>query len=316
MSLMPTTQRILILGGSGYLGVHLVEAALADLRWERVICASRGAASAPLTPTALASERLEVRAVNALDFPGLEAALAETSPTYVVLAAAEANGSVCEREPELAQRMNRDLPARVARWCAAHTARLVHCSTDLVFGATAPPPAGFDEEHPVGPQGVYGRTKAEGESAVLEFDPGALVARLPLLFGDGRGRPKGATDSLFSELAAGRRVVLFDDEWRQPAEVTEVARMLLELAVTPVRGRLHLAPAEALTRAELGRLALDARRAAGEPPLPEPEVGPRSMLGLQDRRPARLTLDVSRLRSVLGRVLRPPAEVLAGSANS
>jgi dTDP-4-dehydrorhamnose reductase len=234
------------------------------------------------------------------------------APTHVLLAAAEADGGTCERDPERARRINTEVPGEVARWCAARGARLVHCSTDLVFGAHAPPAGGFDEAHAVGPQGVYGRTKADGEEAVLAACPAALVARLPLLYGDGRGRPKGAGDSLFAGLAAGRRTVLFDDEWRQPAEVREAAEVLLELALGDAAGRVHVACAEPVTRAELGRLALAARAAAGGAPLPEPEVGPRATLGLAETRPARLTLDVSRLRGLLGRVPRSPAEVLGG----
>lgn len=310
---MTTTHRLLVLGGSGYLGVHAVEAALDAGSWEQVTLCARRPQAAPLSGAHSDHDRLARLPVDLLAAGEPEAALEACAPSHVLLAAAEADGGACERDPDRARRINTGVPRRVARWCAAGGARLVHCSTDLVFGAEAPPLGGFDEAHPVGPQGVYGRTKAEGERAVLEACPAALVARLPLLYGDGRGRPKGAGDSLFAGLAAGRRTVLFDDEWRQPAEVREVAEVLLELALGDAAGRLHVACAEPVTRAELGRLALTARAAAGGAPLPEPEFGPRSALGLADTRPERLTLDVSRLRALLGRTLRSPSEVLGGS---
>lgn len=309
---MTTTHRLLVLGGSGYLGVHAVEAALDAGSWEQVTLGARRPDAAPLTSAHAGHARLVRVAVDLLAAGEPAAALDRCAPTHVLLAAAEADGGACERDPERARRLNSEVPGEVARWCATWGARLVHCSTDLVFGAEAPPAGGFDESHAVGPQGVYGRTKADGEAAVLAACPAALVARLPLLYGDGRGRPKGAGDSLFAGLAAGRRTVLFDDEWRQPAEVREVAEVLLELALGDASGRVHVACAEPVTRAELGRLALAARAAAGEAPLPEPEVGPRALLGLAESRPARLTLDVSRLRALLGRALRSPAEVLGG----
>jgi dTDP-4-dehydrorhamnose reductase len=284
---MSSTQRLLVLGGSGYLGVHLVEAALCDPSWARVVLGARRPAEAPLEPAFEGHPRLVRRAVDLLGAGEPESALESCAPTHVVLAAADADGGSCKREPDRAEALNARVPGRVAAWCARRGARLVHCSTDLVFGTAPPPAGGFDEAHPVGPQGIYGETKARGELAVLGADPTALVARLPLLYGDGRGRPKGASDSLFESLAAGRRTVLFDDEWRQPAEVREVAEMLLELARGSAAGRLHLASAEPVTRAVLGRLCLEARVAGGAAPLPEPDVGPRSSLGLADSRPER-----------------------------
>ena len=307
---MTTAHRLLILGGSGFLGVHAVEAALELGRWAQVLLAARQPEAAPLSVGHAADPRLQGIAVDLLARGEPEAFLDQQAPSHILLAAAEANGGRCEREPERARRINADVPSRVARWCRAHGVRLVHCSTDLVFGAEEPPEGGFDENHRVGPQGVYGRTKADGEDAVLAACPAALVARLPLLYGDGRGRPKGASDSLFAGLAAGQRTVLFDDEWRQPAEVREVAEVLLELALGDATGRLHLACAEPVSRAELGRMVLAARAAAGGARLPEPEVGPRASLGLAETRPARLTLDVPPLRALLGRVLRSPAEAL------
>ena len=65
----------------------------------------------------------------------------------------------------LARRMNAEVPEEVARWCAANRARLVHVSTDLVFGAASPPAGGFAEDAAAGPLSVYGATK----HAVLGF---------------------------------------------------------------------------------------------------------------------------------------------------
>ena len=41
------------------------------------------------------------------------------------------------------------MPAQLASWAAASDARLVHVSTDLVFGGEDAPAGGFDEDAPV-----------------------------------------------------------------------------------------------------------------------------------------------------------------------
>jgi dTDP-4-dehydrorhamnose reductase len=66
----------------------------------------------------------------------------------IVNAAAYTAVDKAESEPALAQRINAEAPARLARWCAQASATLVHYSSDYVFdgsGDTArdeePPPA-------------------------------------------------------------------------------------------------------------------------------------------------------------------------------
>jgi dTDP-4-dehydrorhamnose reductase len=265
-------ERWWVLGASGFLGVHLVE-----------VLAAQG--------HEVLGERVELG-----DPRTVPAALDRWQPERVVLAAALSRIDACARDPERARRVNGEAPGAVARWCSARGARLLFVSTDQVFGAVAPGPRGFGEQDPPAPLTVYGASKAAGERAVLAADPRALVVRLPLLFGDSRGRGLGATDSLVDALGAGRPVTLFEDEWRTPLEVRAAAEALVELAGGQAPGLLHLAGAERVTRFELGRRAL---LALGRGELPAPRAGTRAAAGLDAERARDTALDSTRARALL-----------------
>jgi dTDP-4-dehydrorhamnose reductase len=109
------------------------------------------------------------------------AALVEAlEPAAVINAAAFTAVDKAESEPEAAFRLNRDVPAALARACASAGVPLVHFSTDYVFdGGKADP---YVEDDEVRPMGVYGRSKAEGEAAVLAAGGPAVVLRTAWVF--------------------------------------------------------------------------------------------------------------------------------------
>ncbi|MEI8397102.1 MAG: dTDP-4-dehydrorhamnose reductase [Rhodospirillaceae bacterium] len=107
---------------------------------------------------------LERTAADITD-PAVVARAVETHrPAVVVNAAAYTAVDRAESEPAAAMALNRDGPAHLARACAAAGIPLIHLSTDYVFDGEKDGP--YLETDPVGPLGVYGRTKLEGERAV------------------------------------------------------------------------------------------------------------------------------------------------------
>jgi dTDP-4-dehydrorhamnose reductase len=255
----------LVLGGTGFLGCHVSAAAfqrslsratLAEPHGPPVFAAGRDPQSAPRFST----PRDGVRTVPCdLSSPSAPTDLLdEIQPDSVFSCAALARLSDCSDHPDLAERLNAQVPGQIALWCAAHGARLLHISTDLVFGSISPPATGFTEASPPQPLSLYGRTKLSGEQAVLDAHPGALVVRLPLLYGNSGGRGLGASDSLLEAIERGEKPGLFHDEFRTPLEVSNAAQALIELQAGATTGLLHLAGPERISRFELGLAVLDA----------------------------------------------------------
>lgn len=98
----------------------------------------------------------------------------------VVNCAAYTDVDKAEEEPERAYQVNALGPAHLARLCAWLQIPLVHISTDYVFDGTAHTP--LTETDEACPLGVYGKTKRQGEEAVLGLAHTAAVIRTAWLY--------------------------------------------------------------------------------------------------------------------------------------
>lgn len=102
-------------------------------------------------------------------------------PEVVVNCAAWTAVDDAESREDEAFAVNATGAASVAAACAAAGLRLVHISTDYVFGGNGTRP--YDENDRPAPRTAYGRTKLAGEQAVRRLHPAAYVARTAWLYG-------------------------------------------------------------------------------------------------------------------------------------
>lgn len=103
------------------------------------------------------------------------AAFARVDGDVVVNAAAYTAVDQAESEPDLAQAINEIGARAVAEAARRKGIPVVQISTDYVFDGAGERPYG--EMDPVGPVGVYGRTKLAGERAVAAANPDHAVLR-------------------------------------------------------------------------------------------------------------------------------------------
>jgi dTDP-4-dehydrorhamnose reductase len=270
---------ILVTGASGYLGRELLAHARA---------AGRDATGTYLT-NATADVFLDV-----CDRAAVEDLMARVRPGAVVHTAYLQGG-------DRMRWVNVDGAAHVA--AAHHGARLIHLSTDLVFDGELARP--YREDDPPGPVNEYGTSKLDGEHAVLETHGDALVVRTSLIYG---GAEPGPPERMVLDALAGRAAVaFFEDELRSPVHRGDLASALLELAQLPLRGVLHLAGPEPVSRLEFARL-IAARHGAD----PSRLRGGRSA-GRAVRRPLDCVLDSSRAYRMLRSPVRGVRAVLTSS---
>ena len=110
----------------------------------------------------------------------VESVFAACHPDLVINAAAYTNVDRAESEPELAMAINKDGPANLGSVCAENKIPLIHISTDYVFDGMKGAP--YRETDPVSPLGVYGRSKAAGESAVRAMIDEHIILRTAWLY--------------------------------------------------------------------------------------------------------------------------------------
>lgn len=155
-------------------------------------------------------------------------------PDAVVHAGAFTDVDGCEREPDLALRINALGTRHVADGARLVGARVLYVSTDYVFPGDAGRP--YDEWDATGPLSAYGRSKLGGER---ELDPGSTVVRTSWVCGrHGRNFVKTMLRAAAVAGPEGLRVV--DDQHGSPTFADDLARMVAFLAVARLPGTFHV----------------------------------------------------------------------------
>ena len=108
-------------------------------------------------------------------------AVSQAGISLVINAAAYTAVDKAESEPELAFAVNRDGSAYLVSSCAEVGIPLIHVSTDYVFDGSRKSP--YLETDPVSPLGVYGKSKAAGETEVRSHLKEHIILRTAWLYG-------------------------------------------------------------------------------------------------------------------------------------
>jgi len=209
-------------------------------------------------------------------------------PSLVIHCAAISRTDVCEREPELARKVNVAATQCLAEVC--DRVPLIFLSSDLVFDGEK---GRYVESDPTCPLSVYAETKLEAERIVLS-NPSHTVVRISL---NGGQSPRGTgafNEAMRVAWQEGRTIKLFTDEFRSPLPAVVTAQAIWELAAQGASGLFHLAGSERLSRFEIGQCV-----AARWPQL-SPKIEPGSLKDYRGaRRPPDVSMDCRRVQSVL-----------------
>jgi dTDP-4-dehydrorhamnose reductase len=225
--------KILLTGAGGFIGSHLRRKLESLGGFE--IFSSR---SAP--PRRIALD---------LESPGSVAELVRgLRPACVLHAAGWSTIADCERDPAAARRINTDATLEMAEAAARLGTRFVFFSTDQVFDGEEAP---YADAAPTRPLHVYGQTKADAESGLVQLRD-AIILRPSLVYGDS---PAGNRSPDEVVVAAARRrepLRLFTDEVRSPVSAGFVADAIVALLRLDFAGALNLGGRDRVTRYELG----------------------------------------------------------------
>src|ERR1051325_775786 len=135
---------------------------------------------------------------------------------YVRVDDAEADPAICRRE-------NVTGPANLAKVCAPLDVPLVTFSSDLVFDGKKSEP--YVESDTPSPLNVYGRSKADAETHVLEVFPEALIIRTSAFFGPWDRH--NFVWHVLNDLANGRLVAAAADMSVSPTYVPDLVNATL-----------------------------------------------------------------------------------------
>ena len=106
-------------------------------------------------------------------------------PDYIINCAAYTAVDKAEDNYELADKINGDGPANLAKAAKANSAKLVHISTDYVFGGDLDISKDYKEEDAKAPVTAYGKTKLHGEEEIQKNMEEYYIFRTAWLYGIG-----------------------------------------------------------------------------------------------------------------------------------
>jgi len=229
--------RILITGASGLLGLNLA-----------LETAHRHTVFGTVNHHTLKTNAFTVIQTDLLAPGAVEHLLEDSQPDWVIHCAALANLEACEADPLLAEQLNTELPHKLARHVARSGARLLHVSTDAVFDGLR---GDYTEEDSPSPVGVYTHTKLNGELAVTEADPSAIIARVNLFGWSLTGR-RSLAEFFFNNLSQGRQVMGFTDVYFCPLLVNDLADIFISMLKDRLSGVYHVVSSESLSKYDFG----------------------------------------------------------------
>jgi len=202
-----------------------------------------------------------------LSDPGLIQAKIEAAlPDIVINAAAYTAVDAAETDQAQADRVNGDGPGALARACTNIGASLVHVSTDYVFDGETP--GRYAVNAPLNPQSAYGRSKALGETQILQSGANAAIVRTSWVY---TAEGMNFVRTMLNLAETRDEISVVHDQVGAPTwsadladAVVATARKLAQCA-PEARGVFHFAGAGEATWAVFAEAVFEEARARGWP---------------------------------------------------
>ena len=239
---------------------------------------------------------------NLLDRDFLQGALAGHAPHIIFNAVAWTAVDDAEDRTEDALLLNRALPSMLAQTLKTlGSGHLVHYSTDFVFSGEGT--RLWTEDDTPQPRTAYGRTKLEGEQAILGILPDrACILRTAWLFGPGR---KNFVSTILGACRQRDAIRVVHDQVGSPTYTADLAQWSVALAQSGATGIWHAANGG---QASWCDLACEAVSLAAAPcrviPIDSADWPQKA------QRPAFSALDTRKLATFLGKPPRPWPQAL------
>lgn len=237
--------------------------------------------------------------VEITDAHNVAAVLKPLRPDVVINTAAYNLVDKAEDEPDVAMKINGAGPCHLARLCESNGWRLMHISTDYVFGEpTGPTFKPWTELDLAVPNCRYGLSKWTGEQLALKECSRSFAVRTCGLYGLAALRGGGKGNFVETMLRLGRerkQLRVVDDQRCTPTSTADLAEALVKLIATDAFGLYHATNSGSATWCEFAREIFRLAKMDVEVlPITTAEFGAKA------KRPAYSVLDCSKLASVIG----------------
>ena len=240
--------KILITGANGFLGHYLTKHLLQNDH--HVIATGKGDCRLPFNNF----EGFEYATMDFTDPFAVHDVFEKYKPGVVIHAGAISKPDDCEQQQWQAYVTNVEGTVTLLINAAEQKSFFIFVSTDFVFDGTR---GMYTEEDVTAPVNFYGKTKAEAEEAVKEYEHGWAIARTVLVY----GKPLAGRTNILSivkeKLEKGEEYSVVDDQVRTPTYVEDLAAGIIAIAEKRAHGIYHLSGTDILTPYQMACMAAD-----------------------------------------------------------
>ena len=219
------TIKVLVIGGSGFIGSYLVRYF-----------------SATGTSTEGNDRLLKLN----ITVPGeIDNIVRSVSPDIVINASGITNVDYCEDHREEAMSINGNAVGYIADSAEKYGAFLCHISTDYIFPGTKG--ASYTEEDLPDPINVYGESKLKGEQVLK--DRKSIIVRISTPYGINlSNRKKTFLDFVVNNLRSNKPVRIVNDQYTTPTYINDIPVLIERLFEKNKKGIYHLGSMECINR--------------------------------------------------------------------
>jgi dTDP-4-dehydrorhamnose reductase len=159
------------------------------------------------------------------DLDKIDHLITDLQPDLMINTAAYTQVDKAETDEALAFKVNKTGCTNLARMCTKHKIPLVHISTDYVFDGQKGTP--YVETDPISPVGVYGRSKAEGESEIRSILKEHIIIRTSWLYGT---HGQNFVKTMLNLATSKKEIQVVADQYGSPTNAADLARAILTIA--------------------------------------------------------------------------------------
>ncbi len=162
-------------------------------------------------------------------------AISEAAPDVVINAAAYTDVDGCETNNDRCFSVNAEGVKNIALACRERGIKIVHFSTDYVFGGKQRTP--YREEDKCHPLNVYGRSKLAGEQYLQQFSDNFLLIRSAWLYGR---NGKNFVKTIIEKAGTEKYLEIVDDQIGSPTFTWDLAAAVQLLVEGQHSGIFHV----------------------------------------------------------------------------
>ena len=181
--------------------------------------------------------------IEIADMASVREAMLKHKPAIIINTAAYVRVDDCEDEKEKAFRVNALGARNVAVVAQELGARLVHISTDYVFGGEVEPrTTPYTEFDTPVPLSIYGKSKLAGENLVRHFCLRHFIVRASGLFGVAGSSGKGGNfiETMLRLARERDELKVVNDQVFSPTYTRDLAQKIAQLMATEYYGIFHI----------------------------------------------------------------------------